>query len=234
MLDIAWVREQWWNNGIHIFQDLSLTVWGCYRSQVDWSWCICRVQPGRETTLYSRVYINTEEAMLPLNLSFSQVAFINFQSKLASLPILINSHWFKFAFLPLLNTLRIHPGAFSSGFYIYELAKRCYMLLCMITLLRLCIYALGNPHGFEPNTAFEAMRDEDWGLSNEDLGFEEIQLACARQLPLTSVLLRSLVKGKQTYSEKETAVLWLLLFYVCVFFFWLCFVLFSLLGFENL
>lgn len=98
----------------------------------------------------------------------------------------------------------------------------------MITLLRLCIYALGNPHGFEPNTGFEARRDVD-------LGFEEIQLACARQLPLISALLRSLAKGKQTYSEKEK-VFWLLLFYVCLFFFWLCFLLFPPQppGFENL
>ena len=85
----------------------------------------------------------------------------------------------------------------------------------MITLLRLCIYALGNPHGFEPNTGFEARRDVD-------LGFEEIQLAYARQLPLISALLRSLVKGsKPTQKEK---VFWLL-FYVCLFFFWLCFLL---------
>lgn len=110
MLDIAWLRDQWWNNGIHIFQDLSWLLEAAIEVRWDWSWCICRVQPGRETTLYSRVYVNIEEAMLPLNLSFNQVAFINFQSKLASLPILINSHWFKFAFLPPSNTLRIHPG----------------------------------------------------------------------------------------------------------------------------
>ena len=83
------------------------------------------------------------------------------------------------------------------------------MFLCMITLLRLCIYALGNPHGFEPNTGFEARRDVD-------LGFEEIQLAYARQLPLISALLRSLVKGKQTYSERESVLVVVVL---CVFVF---------------
>ena len=101
------------------------------------------------------------------------------------------------------------------------------MFLCMITLLRLCIYALGNPHGFEPNTGFEARRDVD-------LGFEEIQLAYARQLPLISTLRRSLVKGKQAYSERES----ILVVVLCVFVFLLA--LFSFVpptpapGFENL
>lgn len=81
----------------------------------------------------------------------------------------------------------------------------------MRTLLKLCIYASLDPLGFESNLGFKAMR-------GVDLDLKEIQLPCARQLPLTSLLLRSLVKGKKIYSDGESRIAYTLCVFLFVFF----------------